>query len=85
MQVDTLMLERKEAQTAVAESENNAAAQEAQRNAYAQLMPLALPAPPTAGQSYGQSPTGYGAPPTGYSQAPYAVPPTGYGAPQPYM
>jgi len=61
-QVDLLMSERKEQQAAAQDTAADAAAQEAQRNAYAQLMPLALPAPPGANiPPYAGGATGYGA------------------------
>ena len=50
VQMDILMRERKEAQEAAANSESSKKGQEAQSNAYLNLMPLALPAPPLPGQ-----------------------------------
>lgn len=69
--VDLLMSERKEAQQTVEAQAAAAREHEATRNAYATLMPLALPAPPMPGQggfqdAYGAQP-GYGGgyPPAG--------------------
>jgi len=70
-QVDVLMEDRKEMlaqRAAQADAQKN---QQAQSNAYLALMPLALPAPPTA--DYAQGP-----PQPGYGQAPPQAPP-GYG------
>ena len=46
--------------------------QEAQSNAYLQLMPLALPAPPLAGGApgFGGAPAGFGAAPPAFGQPP---------------
>ena len=44
--VDALWKERKERQEAAVDEESAKKQQEAQTNAYLQLMPLALPAPP---------------------------------------
>ena len=61
------MSERKELQAAAQDTAADAAAQEAQRNAYAQLMPLALPAPPSANiPAYQAGPNAYGMPPGPY-------------------
>ena len=73
-QVDVLMEDRKELmaqRAAAADAQKN---QQAQSNAYLALMPLALPAPPTA--DYGGGPPlppqqGFGPPPP--------QPPPGYG------
>lgn len=50
--VDQLVAERKEAAAISEAAAKEAAAAEAQRNAYATLMPLALPAPGMGGESY---------------------------------
>ena len=58
-----LMEDRKELmaqRAAVADAQKN---QQAQSNAYLALMPLALPAPPTADFQGGQPQPGYGPPP----------------------
>lgn len=63
--VDMLMVERAERREKEQADENAQKQQEAASNAYLTLMPLALPAPPTAPapDAYGQpSPYGYGAP-----------------------
>ena len=65
--VDTLMRERKEAQTAAVTDEATKKQQEAQSNAYLSLMPLALPAPPLAGGAGGPSADGFGGAAGGYS------------------
>ena len=63
--VDTLMRERKEAQTAAVTDEAAKKQQEAQSNAYLSLMPLALPAPPLPGGGGGAD--GFGGASGGYS------------------
>lgn len=69
MKIDLLMSERKEAKEAVEAQVNHLQQQEAQRNAYATLMPLALPAPPPMP---GQPPMGGGYDMGGgYAQGPY--------------
>ena len=63
-QVDVLMEDRKEMlaqRAAAADAQKN---QQAQSNAYLALMPLALPAPPTADYAQGPPPQqGFGGPP----------------------
>ena len=77
--VDTMLSEKKESVAAKEAAAKEAQHQEASRNAYATLMPLALPAPPLPGQQqhhdggFGGAPHGYGAPP-----------PQGYGGFQGY-
>lgn len=86
--VDTLYTERKERQTAAVDEESAKKQQEAQSNAYLQLMPLALPAPPVAGagpgsQTFGAG--GFGAAPTpfgGAAPAGFGQPAADFGAPQ---
>ncbi|KAK9810517.1 hypothetical protein WJX72_012055 [[Myrmecia] bisecta] len=73
--VDLLMTERKEAQEKAVDAEAAQKQQEAQSNAYLSLMPLALPAPPLAGEP-GYS--GYAAGTGGFA------PPATYGQPQGY-
>jgi clathrin heavy chain len=86
--VDTLYMERKERQTAAVDEESAKKQQEAQSNAYLQLMPLALPAPPVAGaqagsQTFGGGAFGGGAAPFG-GGAPggFGQPPADFGAAQ---
>ena len=86
--MDVLMRERKEAQEAAADSETSKKGQEAQANAYLNLMPLALPAPPLPGQqsdSYGNGGAfgggGFGGPAAG---APAYGQQGGFGQPQQY-
>ena len=50
--VDNLWKEKKERQEAAVDEESAKKQQEAQTNAYLQLMPLALPAPPGRTHSY---------------------------------
>ncbi|GAX80055.1 hypothetical protein CEUSTIGMA_g7494.t1 [Chlamydomonas eustigma] len=77
--VDTMLIEKKETQQAQEAAAKDVQQQEATRNAYATLMPLALPAPPMPGQDgvmggYGGMPPGYGQPVPGYGAfqaAPY--------------
>ncbi|DBA67143.1 hypothetical protein WJX79_007694 [Trebouxia sp. C0005] len=60
--VDTLMADRKDNMEARKESESKQKEQQAQSNAYLNLMPLALPAPPVAGDSgFGGAPVYGGA------------------------
>ena len=59
--VDLLMEDRKEVMSQRSAMEDAHKNQQAQSNAYLALMPLALPAPPTA--DYGGQGQGYGAPP----------------------
>lgn len=78
--VDLLMSERKDAKEASEATQAKEREQEAARNAYATLMPLALPAPPVMNQptgydAYGNGGMGYGAAPA----YPGGMP--GYGAP----
>ena len=58
--VDTMLSEKKESLKAKEAAAKDVAHQEASRNAYATLMPLALPAPPLHGQQGGQQ-QGFGA------------------------
>ncbi len=51
LQVDKLILERKEAQQAAQSDESTKRQKEADNNAYLSLMPLNLPAPPVANTS----------------------------------
>ena len=60
--VDLLMEDRREVLSQRSAMEDAHKSQQAQSNAYLALMPLALPAPPTADYS-GGAPQGYGAPP----------------------
>ena len=53
--VDALWKERKERQVAAVDEESAKKQQEAQTNAYLQLMPLALPAPPGGSSGGSQS------------------------------
>ncbi len=69
--VDLLMSERHE-QAATQEAQaKEVAAQEAQRNAYQTLMPLALPAPGMGGEAYYNQPQagafGFGGAPPGFA------------------
>ena len=68
--VDLLYTERKERQSAAVDEESAKKQQEAQSNAYLQLMPLALPAPPVAGGpgggGFGGAPAGFGQPPADF-------------------
>lgn len=70
--VDLLYTERKERQSAAVDEESAKKQQEAQSNAYLQLMPLALPAPPVAGPPGGgfggAAPTGFGGAPPAFGQ-----------------
>ena len=79
--MDVLMRERKEAQEAAASSEASKKGQESQANAYLNLMPLALPAPPMGGapqaDGFGQPAGGFGG---GYGQPPQQ----GFGQPPAY-
>ena len=82
--VDLLVSERKDAQQAEMSDEAAKKQQEAQSNAYLSLMPLALPAPPVAGDAGfgGGGGGGYGAPTAnGYGAPPGFGQPSGFGAP----
>jgi clathrin heavy chain len=71
--VDLLYTERKERQSAAVDEESAKKQQEAQSNAYLQLMPLALPAPPVAGGAaggFGGAPGGFGGAPAAFGQPP---------------
>ncbi|EIE26635.1 clathrin heavy chain [Coccomyxa subellipsoidea C-169] len=72
--VDLLYTERKERQSAAVDEESAKKQQEAQSNAYLQLMPLALPAPPVAGGpgggGFGGAPAGFGGAPATFGQPP---------------
>lgn len=71
--VDLLYTERKERQSAAVDEESAKKQQEAQSNAYLQLMPLALPAPPVAGGTgggFGGAPGGFGGAPAAFGQPP---------------
>ncbi len=79
--VDLLVSERKEAQQAVDANQRAKLEQESQRNAYATLMPLALPAPmpgPGYGAADGYGAAGYGAPPPFGAAPGYGGYPGGY-------
>ncbi|GLI67875.1 hypothetical protein VaNZ11_012164 [Volvox africanus] len=89
--VDLLMSERKEQQKEKEEAQQAQRHQEAQRNAYATLLPLALPAPNMVGPGgpgggYGEPHTASAGPNGGFgtSHAPYGAAPHiggGYGGP----
>ena len=80
--VDLLVSERKDAQQAEMSDEAAKKQQEAQSNAYLSLMPLALPAPPVAGDAGFGGGAGYGAPTAnGYGAPPGFGQPSGFGAP----
>ena len=76
--MDVLMRERKEAQEAAATAEASKKGLDSQANAYLNLMPLALPAPPLGGgapqqDGFGQQGGfggGYGQPQQGFGQQP---------------
>jgi hypothetical protein len=91
--VDALWTERKERQEAAVDEESAKKQQEAASNAYLQLMPLALPAPPVpggaplgpggdAGAFGGGGGFGGPPPPGGFGGAPAGFAPPGFGAPQ---
>lgn len=72
--VDLLMSERKEAKEAVEAAQDHMKQHQAQVNAYATLMPLALPAPVMPGSQ----PTGYGDMGGGFAQPGYGQAAAGY-------
>ncbi len=89
--VDALWAERRERATAAVDEESAKKQQEAQSNAYLQLMPLALPAPPLAptpgapgggGDGGFGGGGGFGGPPPAFGGAPPGFAPPGFGATQ---